>query len=380
MATRKTIEKSVGGPLTIDQPPDDNRTQLEALFPPSLGHDDETADESLISVLEQLGESESGATVNVYRTVKGESDAYLCRYSPDDFSKNGFDDLLSKYGGGTYRIRVYGSNKRLMANKAITLEAPKTPAIPVVNPAEGIDKLANAMLEGFNKLGQLIIQQNQPKNDMGEMLQNMVLMKQIVGGETKQPQQDQLDLFLKGIEFAKMNVPEVAKEPSGNEMLMEAASKFLPVIAAGMQQPQIPQPQMPQQIQQPAQPQQIQPEIQQGNSDMNVQQAMARARMKAAVNFLVVQARQDSDPYPYAVMAVDNVPPEDLNTIISDENYIEFLAQFDNEVKQYPDWFNELREGIKQVLTEQEEPATTGANSPSGVNGPGPDNATSQPS
>ncbi len=371
MATRKIIEKPTTGPLTIDQPPDDNRTQLEALFPPSLGHDDETADESLISVLEQLGESESGATVNVYRTVKGESDAYLCRYSPDDFSKNGFDDLLSKYGGGTYRIRVYGSNKRLMANKAITLEAPKTPAIPVVNPAEGMDKLANAMLEGFNKLGQLIIQQNQPKNDMGEMLQNMVLMKQIVGDSAKQPQQDQLDLFLKGIEFAKMNVPEVAKEPSGNEMLMEAASKFLPVIAAGMQQPQMPQPQMPQQIQ---------PEIQQGNNDMSVQQAMARARMKAAVNFLVVQARQDSDPYPYAVMAVDNVPPEDLNTIISDENYIEFLAQFDNEVKQYPNWFNELREGIKQVLTEQEEPATTGANSPSGANGPGPDNATSQPS
>lgn len=377
MVTRKTIEKPAGGPVTIDQSPDDNRTQLEALFPPSLGHDDETADESLISVLEQLGESESGATVNVYRTVKGESDAYLCRYSPDDFSKNGFDDLLSKYGGGTYRIRVYGSNKRLMANKAITLEAPKTPAIPVVNPSEGIDKLANAMLEGFNKLGQLIIQQSQPKNDMGEMLQNMVLMKQIVGDGAKQPQQDQLDLFLKGIEFAKMNVPEVAKEPSGNEMLMEAASKFLPVIAAGMQQPQIPQPQMPQQIQQPTQPQQIQPEIQQGNNDMNVQQAMARARMKAAVNFLVVQAQQDSDPYPYAVMAVDNVPPEDLNTIISDENYIEFLAQFDNEVKQYPDWFNELREGIKQVLTEQTEPATTGANSPSGANGPGPDNATS---
>lgn len=329
--------------------------------------EDVAADLALMQTLAQLGETDPEAKVYIYRVRKGQKDAYLKETTPNDFAQGGLEELRQEYGGGDYRVRVY-KNGRVCANQVVSLEDVRKPEIRETQ--ADFTPILQTMNQGFEKLGQMMLQLaqlSQPKQeDRKEMLQEMILLKQLFSNEQK-PAVDpssMFETFMKGLELGKEISPN-KPETTENDLMLEmfrgiaGAAVHMPQQPAGMMQQNVAPtvPHIPQQIQQQVSPQ---PVAQPQGEEMNVQAIM----IKQAVNFLVSQAERNNDPFTYANMVLDQMPEDSLNQILNDPNWLQSLAAFNAKVLQHQGWFNELRSNIVQLMNEDAAMGLTGEQTP----------------
>lgn len=75
-------------------------------------------------------------------------------------------------------------------------------------------------------------------------------------------------------------------------------------------------------------------------------------QLKMQLLYLCTQAARDADPGPYAAIIVDQVPEDVLQPLINDPNWLDQLAKFHSNVRQFPEWFNELREAVIEEMQE----------------------------
>lgn len=347
---------------------------------------EQTQDEALQDVLNQLDESEGTARVIVYRSSKdrGSNDSYCGEFTPGNFS---LEEIRRKFGGGEYRVRVLGNRGRIKANKRINIEAIQNENINVapVVAVQNTDKLAEIMANGFAQLG-LMFQNQQnhqpPAPNRREMLDELLVFKQLFSGnENQQPAQtDPLTTFLKGVEFAKAVTP---REPGAtdSDVMMGLLDKFGPVIANAVlsgnnQQSNDNQnvPAIPAIPLSPAKSIQNEQRINTVDSvvtnnptnngdDMNVMQT---AMLKQSLNFLCMKASSNSDPVLYADLVIDNIPEDQLTVFIGRNDWLSHLAVFEPKVKDYQEWFNQLKQAVTEVLTSPDGddiPSITASNS-----------------
>jgi hypothetical protein len=345
-------------------------------------YDDEKTDEDILNdVLSELGGS-SDAKVNVYQIEVGKSPAFVGSYAPDMFS---IDSIQQTYGAGEYQIHVR-SGGRLRSRRTVRIAKPKVDPNSTVQNAPNTEAIIQTMQQGFASMleGLKVVVQSQPHQPVKttqDLLQELMLMKQIMGGDNKSGAG--IDDFLKMLEVAKGMVS--SSEPAGtNDILMEGIKSIAPMLAAGFaQQQQQPTQQMPRQIVQQINPPQMQPNpapikpvenvapiaTQEQPPTLNLNQSEIDAmklQETMLFNLLISNAEKDNDPEPYANMLLDIVGDDEAEKMLNVPNWFELLVERDSRVQNYQAWFINLRAIMLDYINESKNDLT--AQNPSDIN------------
>ena len=146
--------------------------------------DDETltaADKAAEAAVEQLSSNaEKGTIIRIYRQLGSgrESMEFVAKYPADKYS---IDDLIEKMqiesGGGDYRFMVYNDKGKIAANKLISI-AKKQEKANEEN--SGLYGLLTAMMDKQDNFARVMLaKQNDGNSNRMEMLQEMVIMKNL---------------------------------------------------------------------------------------------------------------------------------------------------------------------------------------------------------
>lgn len=197
--------------------------------------EDDPDDVALANVVAELGSDAGDAVVNVYQIDEKKNRAFVGSFAPADFS---IGLIQSQFGAGEYRVEVR-QNKKWLKKSTVRIAAPKNPPISAQAVPAAIEtgKIIESMQAGFQQMGQMFAQalgglaanQPKPKSTM-EMLQEMQLMKQIMGGNEPAPGPDPMQLFEMATNIAEKIHPRES-EPGTGEIILNAIKEFGPVFA-----------------------------------------------------------------------------------------------------------------------------------------------------
>jgi len=305
---------------------------------------------------------------------------YVGETSPADFLAEGPQSFLAEnFGSGEYEIKAYTPDRKLFKRPRATISKlaadffakKRAAAVPAVNlngNNSDIAELAKVMASGFMQLGQLIARTQPAPQTRMELLAELGQMKAIFGGGGSDPiaMFSQLATIFKGM--------QPRAETGGVGDFIDLADRFMPVIAEaikGNKAEGVNVPALPAPSPQPARPATaptgpaLTPE-QQGKNAMSMQ-------LKMQLVYLCGEALRDADPGPYAAIIAEKVPKEVLDALVNDGNWLDSLAKFHFRVKEFPEWFGELRELVMEELAQENLPET-GKDATSSENLPGMDN------
>lgn len=302
-------------------------------------------DAELDQIFSEFGGSDDDVRleIRVYRTQPGKGKlAYVFACLPHELPI--LDRLRDDYKGGDFEVRVL-KNGKIFRRLKVSIEPP--PAnLPVKNDS-GTGDLARAMMEGFNRLGELIAKKNeQPEIDpltmQTQVIQNMVAMKELFGGgEQRNPVKELSELITLQKKLG-LDVGEKDKEPRGlYDVLAAVAENVLPVlgeasrteISAAKARAQNPVKNI---------------EKHEEKKDVNI-------KMKMQLGYLCKMAEKDRDPETYAQLVVDNTPDEQIRNLYERAmggKYIEDLAEINPDVIKHKKWFLDLGDLVAEICAE----------------------------
>lgn len=290
------------------------------------------AEHSFDSLLEQL-QDDVEAFISIYRlTSNGE--IYAARIPADKYDLPALQEYLQEeLGGGDFRLRVY-RNKKLFANKLLQIEKKK---INKENSSNSYDSLIRDLLDKMEannqKMLELIQQKNNvPQKSTTEVLNELLLMKQIVGGGQQVDPMVQLSATIETLKSIGVQIGGI-QEKDENEgfggMLEKLAPLATAIISSKNNSPNI---------------RQQNPQPQKQDKTMLRQQMI-----KAAINDLLRAAKKQREVSVYAEEVVERVPENILRNLVS-TNFVEEMSKVNAEVITYAAWFVELGEHVKAQL------------------------------
>lgn len=390
----------------------DVRPMLEP-DPDDPGALEEQLDEfdALANALAELDSNSGGAHIKIWRVDARDRKTreYVDECLPQNFTLRW---LAEEHGGGTYNLMVYGPRAdnpnlvKLITRKTLMIAgAPKlpkrddTPNVPMIAGDNGaaLVALANGIREGFQQLGSLI-QTNAPKpKTTQEVLQEMLLLKQIIGGNAA-PAANPLDMMKSVISLVKDTQELTALSNGGGDdgggggamgvILGKLADKVLggvgqldaapaePVIAplaltaeqikqVGLSPEQcamlgietVPAPENVAHMPAPAAPvvpaKRAEIDITPQPSGAEGEQVFSRVIIKAALDDAVSNAIQNTDPVKYAGSIVADVP-EALFELLEREDWLQVLSGQHPRVANFPVFFRAVRDELLRLDAEPE--------------------------
>ncbi len=322
--------------------------------------DEEGADPALeVDELSQvLGELDSAGavTIKVERMREGKRPEYVGDMSPSGFT---LAQLQERFGGGEYALTVLDSARRYVKRTTVAVAPPLKPATPAPAEATGMEKLAQAITAQLQQQGQLLqllvlqsrlggggaaVTNPDPATMRRQLLEEMQLMKGIIGGGQSVGPDKVLELVMKGMEIAK----ETAG--AGGDSWPAIAGKAIDVLGEPLAQL------VQAQALAPAPAMTSQPGS--GVAVGAEASALPRPQLKPVVNpmfkqylsFLIGKAAADADPALYADLILDNVPEHLVRQFLADADPVAKLAAFDARVSQHAEWFRDLGRACMELL------------------------------
>lgn len=310
-------------------------------------------DVALANVLAELGSSGADAKVNVYQIDEKKNRAFVGSFLPGDFS---IEVLQAQYGAGEYAVEVR-KDKKWLKKTTVKIAAPKNPGyIAPVLPrvSDESPKIIEAMQAGFNQMGQMFAQAlgqlaaNQPKQKSTmETLQELQLMREILGGAQSAPAPDPMAMVTMALELSEKIRPREG-EPGTGEIIMEAVKNFAPTInkfvethaaqqAALPAVPPIhgPAVQIPAPLTPPATPE---------NFEMDM-------TTKLYARTLIAAAKSGADPMTYANNVLDLLPEEKVLEFVGRPDWFEDVAKALPEAVPFRPWFESMKECILELTS-----------------------------
>lgn len=346
MASTKRIESDVEGL--------DDVSPAEFIDIPGVFNDVTDIQDDLESQINAITEEFGGEAnddefkIHVKRILKDKGErAHLFSCLPNELPI--LDKLRDDYDGGEFEVWIY-RNKKIFKRRKVVVEAPKKAIVPLA--VSGADN-TSVLLEGLNKLGALIVQGNavkaQPVFDpiasMSAMMQQMVLMKEFVGGA--QPQADPLAMIEKVVSIQQMmGGGERSEGATTSDVLLELTRTFGKPIAELTMKAQAEADHQSTHAGAQAAPV-VNPTTQQDHP------------MKMQLMFLLGFARRNVDPSPYAQMVLDqakNLP--ELLSFIQQTDCIEKMIEICPKIADHRDWFVELGECIIEFAAVSDDSST----------------------
>lgn len=340
-----------------------------------LGEPEEqtSADKKTESIFSALNE-DSEAYVMIYREITGYRDKELVTSLPAD--KFDLGELVvylqSNYGGGDYRIIGY-KNKKIAANQLIKI-AHKI-AKDADKPSETLGIME--MMRQMNEQNQRIIrelaerQNGQPQKSTMDMLQEMALMKEVMGtGSAVDPMAMMTQTMGMLKDLGVLDRGE-SGGGGGDSQLSSMMGMVGKLAEAAKNQPQQMQQQMPQQ-QRPLIPQQIrqnpqarqpyppappipmQPQRPQISPELIDHQIMEQIQMnpmlKAGIEMLYSYAKDKADAGEVAARILDMIPENEIKAFILSPKSFTTLCALKRELVDHKAWFDDLSEHVKAAL------------------------------
>jgi hypothetical protein len=322
-------------------------------------------DRQMAEIIGEFGAEEVNTTrIKFYRTIPNQGKMeWLFDITPAELPV--MEKLRDEYGGGRYQARLYAKDSndkipRLKKSFEILIGEPKKPVFKPDNNKE----VVTVMIEGFNKLGELIAAARTPAAPVVDpvamqqsILQNMVLMKQIIEPGNKGGGENPLAQLKDLVEVQKM-LADMTPGGGGDDNAVFTAliNNVLPQLAKMGEQEQTFQQQIARQklanrktvgttqpTNKPTQP---------------IQEAATMNPLKPHIIFLTQMAAHDHDPETYARMVIDNTPADQLPGLvefISGKNAIEQLTAIHKPAGQYPGWFRQLGECVLYLIQESDD-------------------------
>ena len=302
--------------------------------------------------------------IRVYRPQPGKGNVgYLFACMPSELPI--LDKLRDEYGGGDFEVRIIKNGKIFRRRKTIVEPPLKKPEKPHTSTSE-LMMIVNTMNNGFNKLGEMLIEKNTTQIDpitiQTQMLQNMIAMKDMLGlGGAPAQEKNALAQLKDLVEIQNMLIPKETGGAGTSDVLLGLANNILPHLAKmgeiENQQKRQPKPiAITQHKTQPQQPQRPQKQPNPTGSENP---------MKMHLIFLTQMAKKNADPYIYAQMVLDNTPPEKLPELvqfIASENCFQEISRIYTAASHYPAWYAELRDYILQIVNDTVNGGVNGEN------------------
>lgn len=320
-------------------------------------------DVAVSELLSELGDD--SATVRIYRQGKGGyrdltliSEVGIAEFTPIMLSH-------PPYNGGVFRIHARSAgglkvNRELKVEPAPVTLAPSAPAVPIPSAQDIAKTVAETLavtlapmltalqrppenplstLEGIRAIAEITRPQGLPPvtaqgPDAFKLMDSVVSMADRLaglrggGGDGDGP--GLMTTLVR--EFGPMLREAIAKNP-------EAVGRVVSSIQGGQTAPVSTLP----------------PSATAGNNPDNMTEEqrmniMRQGQIRLGLQFLCMQAAANNDPVLYADVVLDNVPAEDLKAMLAADDWIERLAQFHPQVRNFGEWFNTLKTEILAAL------------------------------
>lgn len=362
-----TITKKQPNKLTNIQ--SETALNLDNLFEAQEPTHDDMAIDNLLSEFASV----ESAEVKIYRVLPNNKLSYIYAVHPSEFR---FDDLRDVYKGGKFRTFIYGveegkkvlrASPQFEVEKIVEVEHHQTPS-----QSNDINLLGQMMIQGFQKLGEIIVQTSansarivDPDEAEAKFMQKMVVMKQLFNNQPQVHQESpdiltkSLDMLTKGIEMGKSLQAPAMGEASSTDVLLETVKGLAPVLMTALQNNQNGQANNAQRpntnliAEQPLPklpiPKAEIPQQNESTTDMNIIQ---KIKLQAGLSFLADAAQRNLDIDTYANIALDTLSDDELDEIFTNENPLEFFAQFEPRINEHKEWFSKLLNSIKEALTD----------------------------
>lgn len=240
--------------------------------------------------------------------------------------------LGTTYGGGDYRLMVYASGK-LKGNKLQSIAAkikPDKQGVTAGGEAANILSTVLQQIEANNaRMMQMMQQMATPQSNRTEMLQEMLLYKQLFDkpsgglGELTQA-----ITALKELGVPIGNTIEHEKEEGFGDLLSKMTPAIEAIVTANNRMP-------------PIDPQKAR------QSQMNMIQKVA---LKAKLEPFIKASLKKSAPEAYAEMLVDQMDESTLKQYIAAPTAIDDLCKLDPRIVANREWFVLLGEHVKAML------------------------------
>lgn len=329
----------------------------------------EQAEHDIKRAVAELGESATGAKVQVWRIIKGERlPAYVTTYQPEAFS---LEKVADDCGGGTYDIKVFAprideqgrqAGLIVVARPRVFLDGPpkviqrpdKEPEKkPESTSPSDIAVLAKAMMDGFEKMGASIARMND-RPSMVETLKELVAIKSLFSSDAPRGPDplDQFEKFLNMRDKMESAVDRLPADANDNALLIALGRDFLKMFnkATDAGAPAaLPNPGSQADPAHEAAPAPG-PEIPPGAAaPAPVEDDPMNVIFKGYVQLLVNNAKANNDIEPIAQTIYDQAPDDMLAKLLNTPEWLDELAKLNPAVKLYPQYFERLRARIKEI-------------------------------
>lgn len=267
------------------------------------------------------------------------------------------DRVKEEYGGGRYEASLF-KNGKLYRKFNFNIANPKMKDVTKTLTGEmgNIVTLLVAQQEkSFNQLKDLMLAQQKPvpQVNMLEMMTGMVAMmvnmKNLLPVPIVGNSNDNIELLLKGMEVMRdfgnsggdreTNLMDLVKEVIKSPFLEKALEGISTAVPNTVS--------IPNQVL--AKPILSKSTISQSNPEPNTMNPI----IKGYINQLVKKASQDADPELYAAFILDNVPEETVKQYLLRDDLMTFITSVNPQATQYVEWFEELKNNIKEILADE---------------------------
>lgn len=290
------------------------------------------------------------------------------------------DKLRDVYGTGSYEVTVF-KNGTLYRKFPVEVEAPPKPVVNAgtQNVNELVTVLVNNQREQFNQLKELMMLQRpsasvavSPAFNMQETMAGMLtMMVQMKSFLAPAQQTGGIDMLLKGVELAK-EIGGSGGETNFLDVIRDVVKSdvFGKALEASVANPLLPttqpaNPTQPTKRRIPVQVSQNANANANANVNMNVNansevnpMRIPNIVIKQYLGQLISRADRGSDPALYAEFVLDNVAgtpfEKPLIEFLSRENVVDELTKIDGRVAPHALWFQELRDNLVSILTDEE--------------------------
>lgn len=332
------------------------------------------------------------ASISVSRILINNSSSFMFSYHPDEYTISQLQTKLrDEHGGGKFRIRGM-SGKKLRMNQIIQIETLKKNEVAAPIQAQHVANNNNdvvfammqAMSQGFQELGKLIVQSaqnNAPQYDPQEaedrFMNRMLQMKSLFGDSA--PKQDApVELFLKGLEFGKEIISN-SGESTTMDIMKEAVKTLGPALASALMQnksaamrptvspaaqqnarAQIARPVVPQYSPVVANPNPIMQDATSyiDNSPVNNEETEMQSLIKKYIATLCDAASVDDPVESHAAKLIQDFSEDTVASYLEAGNLLQQLAGYEPRVYQHTDWFNRLSVELESQIYEDDEPVS----------------------
>ena len=309
-------------------------------------------DQQLDSIFQEFGGDDNDVEfkIHVKRVIPNKGETEHC-FSCLPSELPVIERIKTEYGHGSYQIWIY-RNGKIFRRRPVNIAEQLKPK--VASGGNDINKMLSTLLDSqqaqseryekllFASLGNnhpppppadpiammtgmmsAMVQMQQltagiePKNPLGEMLENLAVLKEITDGNSGGGETNLLDL-------AKSFGPG----------LLEVTNKLADKANAPQTNPRT---------------------VASPGEDQENEMSIEEMKFRSQLALLVGKAAANSDPGLYAELILDSVPEEHIKGFLNQSDPIAYLASINPGVKEYDLWFTELINELKRVLFEEDE-------------------------